>query len=357
MSIFGDCGSPYGSMVLCEAINDDTLSDYSERIDPLALGNLAVRRQTDDALQAFANSVRTSLADLMGKTGTRIAHAHWTDNREALDLLVQRRSEELVEWLAPIFEDGQKSFRIFIEDYPIVGLCRALLENRPADGARLWLTLFKGYDEGIVRSEEFETLPIAAPDHPEIDAIRASVLDWAKTDLDLWKIAHAAIEHDRQAWMLHSIQRDLDGTSAGVVARGVTLAGFLDFTPEAEALWHERLADPPAAGWLSKVHGWASRRYRLNKWAHHWFDLFLAERDRDRAFGFYLLFSDCADRRALVWAGRQIALIFDDLPETWRIHWSFCWPTLVKQVKKHDNQRKKNLFGTSIFVQSQAPWL
>lgn len=178
--------------------------------------------------------MRACLLDNAEVKGPRSIPSFWTDNGKALDLLVEKRGEDVTGWLFPLLEGGRGSLPgVLIEDFPYIGLCRALLRHQPDDGAHLWLALLELYDQGIVRMEGFESLPFAAPDGQVTDGVRERALDRANTDLDLSKIAQAAIEHERQAWMLRCIERDLAGASAGQIARGLTLAGLLDATPEA----------------------------------------------------------------------------------------------------------------------------
>jgi hypothetical protein len=347
----------YGSLVLCQAASNGGHADVSERIDPQALGTLAVQRGTAEDIDAFAGFVRGSLNSIAGG-GPRLIPSFWTDNSEALDLLVTRRGDEVAAWLEPLLEDDRRiAHGALAESFPFAGLCRALLREHPELGARLWLRLLDLHDTGLFKFGELGTLPFATADGPEADGLRGEVLKRAKTDLHLAMIAEAVVEHNRQAWVMRCIDSDLTATSAGRIARGLILAGLLDATAEADALWESRLAFPPAGGWLSRVHGLARRLYRRNRWAHHWFDRFVAERNRDQAFGHHFLFVACADRRALVWAPRRITPTFHELPEAWRNHWSLRWPGLMNRVRKIGDKQKKTLYGQNIFEQTQAPWL
>lgn len=348
----------YGSLVLCQAASNGDHLDVTERIDPQALGALAVQRSTAEDMDAFAGFVRDSLNSIARGGGPRSIPSFWTNSSEALDLLVARRGEEVAAWLEPLLEDDRGiAHGALAESFPFIGLCRALLRVRSKLGARLWSRLLDLHDTGFFKAGELEALPFAMADGPEADGLRGELLKWAKTDLHLAKIAEAAIEHDRHAWVMRCIAGDLTATNAGRIGRGLTLAGLLDATAEADALWRSQLAFPPAGGWLSQVHERARCLYRRNRWAHHWFDRFVAERNRDRAFGHHLLFVACADRRALAWAPQRITPTFHDLPEAWRNHWSLCWPGLVAHIRKIDDKQKKRLYGQDTVEQTQAPWL
>ncbi len=347
----------YGSLVLCEAADDKSVGAIRARIDPQALGRLALKRHDrEDDLDAFTDYVCQELHDVLQGRTPRSLSRSWSNNDDALDLLVKRRGETVLKWLAPLVDERRTTQgKFWFEGFPFSGLCLALLRHRPNDGARLWLALLDAYEQSFVRDARFNMVPVEAPDDPAVDELRDRVLERTKTDLDLTNVAEAVIQHGRHDWLLRCIQRDVNGSSAAQIARGLTLAGLLDRTPAADALWEGRLAAPLAPGWLGEVYKWARGLYSKNIWAHHWLDRFITECDRDAAFGCHALFIDCADHRAFAWAPRQ--LNDSRLEGPWRVHWSLSAGNLRDRVKKVGEGRRKTFCGTKIFEQTQAPWL
>ena len=212
-------------------------------------------------------------------------------------------------------------------------------------------------DGGPFRPEGLDLLPIQSLDHAELGGVRDEVLQGAKTDGDLLRIACAARRSGNEEWLCSSIERDLGSRSSGVIARGLTLAGMLDAQESSEELWSGRLAVAPSLGWLREVHRVARSTYTRNRWARHWLMEFAEESDRDAAFGAHALFLACADRRALIWAPELLDQRRERIPDAWCQHWSLRWGDLMQRVKKSDDKLGKTLYGTKPFTRTQAPWL
>jgi hypothetical protein len=335
------------------------VAEIRERIRPEAWGYLAVRDgATDDDLEVFAGFIQQRIEeDFCGSSSSRALHGRSFILGQPFDRLVAQRGDLVVSWLRPLLSGSSKPrFGMFMEAFPYIELCRALLCHRPTDGAALWRIMREHYDRDIVRTDAFTLLPFEAPDSDPVVELRNLACDKATTDEDLGKIATSVIENDRQGWLIHRVRRDLGGASAGQIARGLWLAGLLDATPAADELWRTMLSRHLASGWLSRVHEQACSLYLRNSWARRWLDAFLAERDRDRAFGRHQLFLRSADHRALGWAPKRVGEVWDDLPRPWQSHWSLCWPDLRSTIEKLDKDWKKTLFSSKITNHIQWPW-
>lgn len=347
----------HGSLALINAVGHLPITEIRRRIAPEASGFLAVRDgATEEDLDVFAAFVEQRIEEDRTRKSSQ-GHRHYFIFKMPIDRLVERRGDRMAALVRPMIKGvHQPRIGMFSEEFPYIDLCRALLRHRPDDGAALWMSMREPYERGIFKTEAFSLLPFDAPDCDQVNGLRHLICDAAKTDEELGRIAAAVIRHGRQEWMIDRIRQDMAGETAGSLARGLSLGGLLDTSPEADALWRTSLAEPPGPGWLAGVHQRASRLYQRNRWAHHWFDTFLEERDRDRAFGQYALFLRCADRRALTWIGRRAGEVWKDLPDAWRLHWSFRRPDLVKAVETTDKEWKDTLFGAKIPSHIQWPW-
>jgi hypothetical protein len=348
-----------GSLALIGATGERKVAEIRERIVPEARGLLAIRDDaTKDDLDAFATFVRWRIEeDFVRRRSSRTLHSSHFLLNQPVDRLVADRSDQVVSWLQPVLSDSERPrFGFFMETFPYIDLCRALLCHRPTDGAALWRVMREHYDRDIVRTDSFALLPFEVPDSDPVFGLRDLACEKAATDEDLGKIATSVVENNRQGWLIDRIHRELDGASAGQMARGLWLAGLLDATPAADELWRGILSQPPAPGWLASVHERARHLYQRNSWAHQWLEEFLAERDRDRAFGGHLLFVRSADHRAFGWAPKCVGNVWSDLPKSWQTHWSLCWPELKAAVEKRDKEWKQTLFGSKITAHIQWPW-
>lgn len=348
-----------GSLALVGAARRCSSTEIRQRIDPQAWGFLALREKSgEDDLQGFSDFVQQYLRDDMsGPRPSRTGHPEFYIMEHPLDLLVERRGEQVIEWLQPLMSGDRKTrYGIFFEDFPYIDLCRALLRHRPDDGAALWTILRRQHDRDIFKSGTLPLLPFEAPDSEPVAKLRRLACDTAYTDQDLGKIATAVIMYNLQDGLIETINNYLNAASAGRIARGLWLAGLLDTSPAAEDLWRTTLATSPAPGWLADVHELAHRLYQRNHRTHHWLEAFLAERNRDQAFGLYHLFQCCADHRVYGWAPKRVGEVLDDLPEAWRVHWSLCWPNLKATIEKKNGQWKETMFGHKIPSRVQWPW-
>ncbi len=273
-----------------------------------------------------------------------------------MELLLESHGEDVVSWLEPILKGTANPLWSFLGYFPFVPLTRALLRQRPEIGARLWSVLIDRCDGGMSHNPNFEILPIEGEEHPAVWEMREKMIERAKTDVDLIRIAAAASKLARENWLLNRLSHDLSSSNAGLIARAITLAGFSDVSAESESFWAEQLSRPPASGWLSQVHTWACSHYRRNQWARHWFSCFLDERDRDQAFGFYTLFGLCADRRVRSWMPKFVKSRGDTLPVIWKQHLFLSSSRLTKNIEGWDESLKETLYGTRK-IGTLAPWV
>lgn len=349
----------YGSLILAEGATGEENESLVARVHNEALGILSinpnVRRDWGDA---FAQSVQQDIAYALGQPSSHRISSLSLNDRKAYDKLVQWRGDDVSEWVRPLLTSSKSLVRGFsVREAHLTDLCRSFLKFRPEEGAILWRHLSYALDRSGVRDEELRLLPIKAPDHAAILDLRQLVLEQATNDLHLWWIATAATAHDRVDWLIASIRRDLAATSAGKIARALTLAGMLDNEMKERELWSGELVSwYPPSGWLSRVYNLAAWRFDRNAHARHWLNAFISERERDLAFGHFALFRSCADRRTLHWGGRLFGHVKSGLPDAWKAHWRLIWPDLRSACDREDDKLKGTLFGTKVGTSIQAPW-
>lgn len=353
--------SAWASLILCQVANDDTAADIRSRINPCTLGNLLVRRpKAGEEMAAFAKFFLGELDRATGKTAPTKTVSFWLDDEEdiqSITLLLEQRGEEILSRLEPVLDGHQRIRWGYEVEFPLVPLAIALMRHRPEMGVRLWAVLLDRYDRGIMRRPALETLPLEGPDHPAVLRARDIMLKRAKSDDALATIAAKAGDLGRQDWLLQCLERDLSQDAcAGTMARALTLAGFCDTSPQLDQFWAERLAQPPAPGWLAEVHAWARGHYRRNQWARHWLTQFFEEPDRDRAFAYHQLFMSCADRRAWSWASDMLGSRGETVPPIWKQHLSLTSQALSMRIEEREKKLKDTLYGTAV-ERILAPWL
>lgn len=351
----------YGSLSLCATATDETVLDICGRIDPQALVSLLILRSTStEVIDKFADFLKQCLDHHCTRSiSSRSLPTFWIrddEAAEAIGILLDKRGDEVVSWLMPLLGGSAPVQWAFMESFPLVPLTTALLRARPEIGARLWVALRDSYDHGIMRLPDFETLPLRGVEHEAVWKARDVMLERAKTDLALARIADEACARGLKDWLLNSLDSDLrQEANAGRMARAMAIAGFCDSSPALDQFWAERLAQPPAPGWLAQVHAWAWGHYQRNQWARHWLTGFLDEPDRDRAFGLHQLFMSCADRRVWSWASDMLRSR-DRVPHLWEQHLSLSSPALNKRIENREKELKETLYGTKT-ERILSPWL
>lgn len=349
----------HGSLALLHAAALLPPAELRSRIHPEGRMLLAgLPEATDLDLEAFAERLGEEIRSDLGGAGSTHSHDDRLFRLEAAtERLVEQHAARVLGWLQPILtRTARPALGMLHDDFPYLDLCRALLKHRPEQGAYLWRVMHEDRGAVAFQRSTFDLLPFEAPDSPPIHQLRDLCCDSATTDQALGRIASACIFYDRQEWLLRRIHADLAGTSAGMIARGLWLAGLLHATPAADELWRGHLAEAPGRGWLTAVHWRARRNFDENRWAHHWHSRFLAESDRDRAFGYYQLFLRCADPRVHGWAFRQANTAWPDLPRAWQVHLELNREKLTKVIEGKERKWKDQLFGTRIPSRHQWPW-
>jgi hypothetical protein len=349
----------YGSLALCEARRYCEVEDLYARIDPQAIGYLVTKLPEDyEVLDQYATYIQQEYMrcregrTLIGKLDK------WITQDEALQIFANTRGGELIELLEALIADESRTAKVFsFESFPVISTLRALLNVSPEDGARCWLRVWHLYIDSNWQIDDFEALPFVVTEHPSVLPLRDIVIDSAKTDAELMKLATWVAREGHQSWLIARIRSYISEESSATIARGLTLAGFLSHSDETERLWKDLIDNLPFTGWLDRVRTWAHDNYYRNAAAHHWLSAFVAESDLDRAFGYHILFSACADQRALEWGQSLINDMDEQLPKSWRCHWQLNHERRKQVADKAAKDYEKRLFGTKIFRDTHAPWL
>jgi hypothetical protein len=348
----------FGSLALTRTSPAISVADLKSRIIPAAFGIVAQYRDPcPDALSLFKDYVKGCLATHAQK-GSHKFGGHYLILDDAVDRLVERFSSELIPVVEGLVQHHPARLTTYLFDEGfLVDLLSSLLRRFPSTGAVLWTKFADVYDQGFIHDVAFELMPLSVPSDLALSDCRDRVLKKACTDFDLLRVATHAEHHGNIGWIIETIEKDLASHAAADIGRALVLSGFLDTTDEAKRLWNTTLSNAPSSNWLSSIHKRSQRSFQQNEYARHWLSLFLEERNRDKAFGYFSLFLEASDRRSLYWAPKLVRSVYEQLPETWRWHWHLNFSELQSRADRNDAQFKKQYCFTSIIEQTQAPWL
>jgi hypothetical protein len=187
------------------------------------------------------------------------------------------------------------------------------------------------------------------------DRAREAVLDAANNDERLSDVVHRAYRNGSEDWLYRVIHRDLGDASSGIVARAMTLAGFLNVDDQSLALWRQ-IESTSVPGWLEHIESIAHKRFVRHQWAIHWYDRYMAG-SNEEAFAAHELLVAAMDARIY----RQLRMpqpkAFYSWPWRKQLHWLACSGVRRAAIEAVDKNLKDVLFGQRLPHPAQAPRL
>ncbi len=207
-------------------------------------------------------------------------------------------------WVNVVLEGGLNARRLlaycrgFYEK-----LCTSLLDHEPETGAKLFHAMRDNPSLRII--DAHAGLPIllldlfAAKDSLAVEKLRYEELDDATSDHALFEVALMCGLGKSQGWLDEISGRLLSDSWIFHQAKALALMGYSNREEDGEYL-AQYIADHTES-WPREVAQTALERRRRSQWARDWFQRFLAEEDRVRAWAAFRLFLHCVDRRYLLW--------------------------------------------------------
>lgn len=242
--------------------------------------------------------------------------------------------------------------RVQLAEGLFLSLCEALLAADPERGVRVWHALCSTVQTRVTGAADIPELIhmiFRAPDSPVVVTVRDDLLrlESAKTDSDLYEIALAAKLNGRDDWLEAAIARDAASDLPWRQQRAAALIGFkADNQLPIEGAWTEGYS----MSWAQDVRRRSVRFRHLEACARYWWKEFWRQEDKELAYAAWVLFSNCADRRALIWMQTEAATSSNspEVRDAKRMHWR-----LNKIKWKHGADRtnlnlKRNFLGRDI---------
>lgn len=345
----------YGTYLLASYGKHLPFDIIRERTVPQGLAYVveARGRQKIEVEAAFDYTVELLDEEIIGGGRSRYGYPHKFEADDVWRDVIRMKEGLVVEKLRQAATTG-KWFGFF-NILPLVELAQALFVVDPSTGAEIWQLVKTEHHRSGLTIGDFDYLPFHASNHEDVIELRRVLLNHALTDKDLSDIANLALRHGHDEWLISTIEHDLCRKSAEKIARGLTLAGFLDNSSPAERLWCDILETMPFSGWLERVRESSRKVYLNNIYAHQWFEKFLTTQDCDEAFGFLNLFHDRLDGRHRTWANKAVDAARKNLPKPWLAHLDATAQIRQNILKKISDDRKKTYCFTRT-VSTVSPW-
>lgn len=327
----------------------------ADRVHPEVLGWLAEAYPDQPIyLERWAEYLHAEL-DVLTSAKSRSFPRSLLQDTAGWDELVSRYGEDLVRWTRPFVDGSAKNATWFImERFPLMRALEAVEPLAPGSKAAVVTRGLRESARSNFRSGDLyhQGTTIAGSTGEET---RQLMLAEANDDAKLFDLAVGVQDSDQTDWLIDQIERDLAGNFAGLIARGLTLAGFLQPTEQADQLWAGALASPPASGWLTEVHCTARQRYERYKWARHWFGTLRSADDHDEAFAAFELFIAALDGRVFTGPERPSREELESWPWRRRVIWSLGWDRIGAAAKAARDKLSKLYLASKPPLSNQAP--
>ncbi|MGA6180431.1 hypothetical protein ACPEH1_04855 [Stenotrophomonas sp. NPDC077421] len=259
--------------------------------------------------------------------------------REDGQAILQHGPELLTRWI-----DGHETLsvefvrRVQLAEGLFLAIAEALLVERPALGVSVWRALGSAMLTrvmGAAKLPELWHMLFRVPDSSEVIAARDGLLELERThtDAQLYELALAAQLNGCNAWLETVIVRDLASQVPWRQQRAELLRGFLvgNVLPVVDA-WPEGQSN----SWAEEIRRGAARLRYMEACARHWWREYWQRDDPEEAFAAWVLFEQCADRRAACWMRQEAEAATLDEAQRARKHrhWAVNRPRLEHGADK-----------------------
>jgi hypothetical protein len=326
--------------------------DIGARIHPDGLGELAERYPEVRAYRdAFADYVFSEIEHYQTAKSRTYPRALLT-GRRGWNQLLEDHGRSLITWLYPFTLTDQMHW-FFFEEFPCLHALETVDLIAPGFKARAVTTALREAQSSNFRSGDLYHQATRLPG-PTGEEARQLALGEANDDRKLFDFARGLQEQEQTDWLLTQIRRDLASPTVGVIARGLTLAGFLLPDASTDRFWEDVLSLPPATGWLTEVHAAARERYERFRWAQHWNRMFQRNSDPDTLWASWKLLVASADERFYL-AERPSEEDLHGWPWRKQHLWTWGWDSLKAEVKKRSEELAKLFLSTKPPLSNQSP--
>lgn len=263
-------------------------------------------------------------------------------------------------WIKGV-EEMSSEFRrkVVLAEGAYLGLCEALLNQRPEDGVALWRALdctLATRFIGAANVSDLLHMAFRVRDSAPVLELRQHLLDLTRCNSDqaLFDLALAASYNGREDWLGRQIEADLSSSLNWIRMRGEVLAGF---TTQHELLEGNAWPDGPITTNYEARRCKSARSRWRNACARHWWRCFLASEDPVGAYAAWTLFLKSVDRRGWVWMRQDIAEFQDDSPlfasKIAHVHVNMAE---IKSVMNDSTKKSEDTFLTIRVNDHAPPW-
>ena len=330
------------SSLLLEA-TDEALLPLLGRLDPEAIVQSYLTRPQlrVDVTPHLYTWIKDKL--LVARTSRSFGgnRGYFLDRQSGFAAFCAAEHDEVVAILRTAWDDEalRDNIRFDHHEGPAWALIEAVAPREP----ELVKTIWRGCvaDLGGMWVGSTEAFPCDLPPGAAFDDLRAEMLGRANTDEKLFTAVRGLEKHGHGEFLLEWIRKGLSGDRAIVQACALTVAGFLDATDGALALWRDIGVAPAPAGWVGEVRAAAETWFGRVRTARHWYLLMSRAADEKEAYRAFWLFSRSSDERYPLFYKLEPNRVS---PTSWRAQWLDLFGNAMKAVRAEAAKDLKNLY-------------
>ncbi len=262
--------------------------------------NLLLHESAED-FTARQRMFHEQIKVLMQQEVTRWRYCQF--NTDVLSCICQDHPKIVEKWIDAALESHSGKNLIISCSGFYQSLCSALVKIGNQRGFILWRKICEHPHRVNFINKNADTdwmtcLPFSAIPSKDASNAALELLENCHSDIGLLELANAACAYEQQAWILEKTQDLIGRLPLWLRAKGIMFISLADMEREIDSLIQS--ADIGGT-WVEKLLPQMKYLHDRNRWARHWYNLFLTVSDNDEAFSCFQLFLKSVDRRCHLW--------------------------------------------------------
>ncbi|WBO24323.1 hypothetical protein [Sphingomonas abietis] len=292
---------------LLSNLGDAALRPNLARLDAETLSHVYLGRPAlcDEVLPLWRAWMVDRIAVPRRSHGFGADRAYYVDRDEAYAAYVVAEPDQATALLRGAWDDAKTRQNIVFDHGggPTWPLLQALAPSHPDLVKEIWRGV--AGEGGVMWATDDQAFPAKLPAGTMFDDVRAEMLDRPTKDGRLFDMVRALERGGHLDFLIGWIERGLAAVLPATRARVITVAGFLDASDAAVALWDGPLAARPAAGWLADVYDVSAKWFSCARVARHWYLVMREATTEPEALRAFWLLNRVADTRMWLFSRQE----------------------------------------------------
>mgnify|MGYP003149334761 CR=1 FL=1 len=348
----------YGSLLLASAVNPSNFDEIAKRLEPKVTSTLWETLDFGDAFaQPFREFVDASVDFELTHRGSRSFGGMTYYHKEALAHLIEIEPDKHKEYTQRLFKES-RYLDMTLNDWPIREYLQFYGESDPDYFVSLWEVAEKRMRDGFVNRPGLSLWPFQSRTCERVNALRNQSIISCTSDNEIARIANRLTSNELVDWAVDWAERHiLDAVDAAMIARAVTLVGYLAPTERVQEFWKSGLIENLSSGWLAEVKSRAIAEHEKMLFLAHWLEKLTDSKDDQDVFSNWLLVEALTESHSL-------PIVFDAIDKPIReavsarqfSYLAIAFSALAQKHKSKNSGSSNELFFTQKGPRTAQPW-